>query len=69
MTDEVDRLDRCHVNSMSDALGHECQMMGHQMDERRVLVGEHNDPSHMINLRGIGESLMLYVEYVGTILF
>ena len=33
-------------------------MMGHPMDEIRVLVKGHNDPSNMINLRGIGESLM-----------
>ena len=44
---------------MSDTLGHECQMMEHPMDEVRVLIKGHNDPSNMINLRGIGESLMV----------
>ena len=34
-------------------------MMGHIMDEIRVLLQGHNDPSNMIDLRGIGESLML----------
>ena len=43
---------------MSDAIGYECQMMGHPMDKIRVLVKGHNDLSNMIDLRGIGESLM-----------
>ena len=33
-------------------------MMGHPIDEVRVLLKGHNDPSNMINLRGIGESLV-----------
>ena len=50
-----------YVDSRSDALGHECQMMGHLMDEIRVQLKGHNDTSNMIDLRGIGESLV----YVG----
>ena len=34
-------------------------MMGHPMGEVKFLVKGHNDPSNMIDLRGIGESLML----------
>ena len=48
-----------YVDSRYDALGHECQMMGHPMDKIRVQFKGHNDPSNMINLRGIGESLMM----------
>ena len=33
-------------------------MMGHPMDEIRVQLKGYNDPSNMINLRGIGGSLM-----------
>ena len=43
---------------MSDALGYECQMIGHTMGGIRVWVEGHNDRSNMIDLRGIGESLM-----------
>ena len=48
-----------YVDSRSDALEHECQMMGHPMDGIRVLIKGHNNPSNMIDLRGIGESLMM----------
>ena len=33
-------------------------MMGHPMDEIRVQFRGRNDPSNMIDLRGIGESLV-----------
>ena len=58
MTDEVEWLGPCHVNSRYDAIGNECQMMGHTIGEIRVLLKGHNDPSNMSDLRGIGESLM-----------
>ena len=33
-------------------------MMGHLIDEIRVLLKGHNDPSNMTDLRGVGETLM-----------
>ena len=48
----------CYVDSKSDALGHECQMMGPPIDRIGVLIKGHNDPLKMVDLRGIGESLM-----------
>ena len=53
-----------YVDSSSDALGHECQMMGHTMDKIRVQVKGHNNPSNIIDLRGSGESLMLVMQLV-----
>ena len=38
-------------------------MMGHLMYEIRVQLKGYNDPTHMIDLRGIGESLMCGVAF------
>ena len=38
------------------------------MDEIKVLIRGHNDTSNMINLRGIGESLMILIQFDGVIL-
>ena len=38
-----------YVDSRSDALRHECQMMGHPMNEIRVQLNGHNGPSNMID--------------------
>ena len=51
----------CYVDSRSDALGHEYQVARHLIDEIRVRVRGHNDPSNIIDLRGIGESLMCWL--------
>ena len=51
-----------YVDIRSDTLRHECQMMGHPMDEIRVMVKGHNGPSNVIDLRGIEELL----ERIGT---